>query len=56
MPLRDARVQDATLSIRLYSDELNTIKKAAKTAGKTLAEAVREVMLAWSKRQSKKAA
>lgn len=55
MPLRNAKVQDATLSIRLYSDELATIKKAAKNAGKTLAEAVRDVMMAWSKRQSKKA-
>lgn len=54
MPLRNAKIQDATLSIRLYRDELDTIKKAAKKAGKTLAEAVRDVMIAWAKRQRKK--
>lgn len=54
MPLRNAKIQDATLSIRLYSDELATIKKAAKTAGKTLAEWVREVTAKAAKRKPKK--
>lgn len=53
MALRNAKVQDATLSIRLYSDELDTIKKAAKNAGISLADAVRKTMLAWAKRKQK---
>jgi hypothetical protein len=39
------------LSVRLRTDELVTIKKAAKTAGISLADAVRETMLSWAKRQ-----
>jgi predicted DNA binding CopG/RHH family protein len=38
-------VQDATLSIRLRREELDTIKKAAKTAGMTLAYYTRHVLL-----------
>lgn len=54
MSLRNAKVQDATLSIRLYSNELDTYKKAAKNAGKSLAEYVRDVLNASAKRLSKK--
>jgi hypothetical protein len=45
--------QDATLSIRLRRDQLNTIKKAAKNAGISLADAVRMTMLAWAKRKQR---
>ena len=45
MALRKPNTQDATLTIRLYSTELTDIKKAAKTADKTVAEFVRDTML-----------
>ena len=51
MTLRNHIKQDATLSIRLYGTELEAIKKGAQKAGKTLAEAVREVMLKWAAKQ-----
>ena len=50
MALRNASIQDATLTIRLYSTELTNIKKAAKTADKTVAEFVRDTMLKKARR------
>lgn len=43
--------QDETLSIRLYRDELQTIKKAVKKTKKPISVAVREVMLGWAAKQ-----
>lgn len=45
MTYRDVKVQDSTLSIRLYSDELSTIKKAAKTLKISLADFVRRACM-----------
>jgi uncharacterized protein (DUF1778 family) len=55
MPLRDYEPQDAVLAVRMRRTELDTIKKAAKTAGKSMADFVREAMLALvtTKRKSK---
>jgi predicted DNA binding CopG/RHH family protein len=50
MALRDYEPQNAILAVRLRESELKTIKKAAKAAGISMADAVRDTMLAWAKR------
>lgn len=40
--------QDATLSIRLYKEELQIIQRALTVTGKAMSQAVRENMLKWA--------
>lgn len=43
-------IQDAMLTVRLFKPELQAIRKAAKTAGKSIAEYVRQSCLERAKR------
>jgi len=53
MALRDYVPQNAMIAVRMRLDELATIKKAAKNAGKSVSGVARELLLAWAKRNGK---
>jgi hypothetical protein len=47
---KDYQPSTAMLSVRLRKEELEDIKKAAKTLRISLADAVREILIAWAKK------